>query len=87
MVVLPSLPIIPEAFEKSLKVFKGRVVFRPHSASYTKDFAFPPGLAPSNGTVRERLPMRVTRVETPPNYAGSGVEYTGIQYNISAWEE
>lgn len=87
LVVLPSLPIIPKAFEKSLKVFEGRVVFGPHSGSYTKDFAFPPGLAPSNGTVRERLPIRVTRVETPPNYARSGVEYAEIQYNISAWEE
>lgn len=31
--------------------------------------------------------MRVTRVETPPDYAGSGVTYAGTKYNISSWEE
>ncbi|QDS76178.1 hypothetical protein FKW77_007979 [Venturia effusa] len=87
MVVVPSLPIIPEAFDKSLSAFNGTVVFGPHSASHTKDFAYTPGLAPSNGSIRERLPMRVTRVETPPSYAGSGVEYAGTKYSISGWEE
>lgn len=87
MVVVPSLPIIPDAFNKALADFSGPVVFGPHTGSKTPDFAYSPGLNPSAGTLRDRLPMRVTRVETPPDYAGSGIKYGGANYNISAWEE
>jgi len=87
MIVVPSLPIIPEAFDQALAKFSGPVVFGPHTGSKTPDFAYVPGLNPSAGTVRDRLPMRVTRIETPPNYAGSGVTYAGTKYNISSWEE
>jgi beta-galactosidase GanA len=87
MVVVPSLPIIPEIFDQSLAVFQGSVVLGPHTGSRTPDFAYVPGLNPSAGTIRSRLPMRVTRVETPPTYAGSSVSYSGTTYNISGWEE
>lgn len=87
MVIVPSLPIIPEAFDKSLSTFTGPVVFGPHTGSRTPDFAYVPGLNPSEGTVRSRLPMRVTRVETPPTYANSGVSYMDSKHNISGWEE
>lgn len=87
MVVVPSLPIIPDGFDQALKEFHGPVVFGPHTGSRTPDFAYVPGLNPSEGTVRSRLPMRVTRVETPPEYANSGVSYGGTKYNISGWEE
>ena len=87
MVVVPSLPIIPAAFNQALADFSGPVVFGPHTGSKTPDFAYSPGLNPSAGTVRDRLPMRVTRIETPPTYAGSGISYAGSNYNISAWEE
>lgn len=87
MVVVPSLPIIPDAFDQALSDFSGPVVFGPHTGSRTPDFAYSPGLNPSEGTVRSRLPMRVTRVETPPEYANSGISYAGTKYNISGWEE
>jgi beta-galactosidase len=87
MIVVPSLPIIPDAFNQALADFSGPVVFGPHTGSKTPDFAYSPGLNPSAGTVRDRLPLRVTRVETPPSYAGSGISYAGANYSISAWEE
>lgn len=87
MVVVPSLPIIPTTFNQALANFSGPVVLGPHTGSKTPDFAYSPGLNPSAGTVRDRLPMRVTRVETPPTYAGSGVSYAGSNYSISGWEE
>lgn len=87
MVVVPSLPIIPDSFNNALASFNGSVIFGPHTGSKTPDFAYAPGLNPSAGTVRDRLPMRVTRVETPPDYAGSGVSYAGQTYNISSREE
>lgn len=87
MVVVPSLPIIPDVFDTALAGYSGPVVFGPHTGSKTANFAYAPGLNPSAGTLREKLPMRVTRVETPPDYAGSGVSYGGTTYNISGWEE
>ncbi|GAB1742885.1 hypothetical protein NU219Hw_g8589t1 [Hortaea werneckii] len=87
MVVVPSLPIIPDTFNEALTAFTGPVVFGPHTGDRTPEFAYTPGLAPSEGTVRDRLPMRVTRYETPPSYAKSGVEYNGTKYDISLWEE
>ncbi|KAF2170008.1 glycoside hydrolase family 42 protein [Zasmidium cellare ATCC 36951] len=87
MVVVPSLPIIPDAFNAALANFSGPVVFGPHTADRTPNFAYTPGLTPSAGPIRSRLPLRVTRVETPPSYANSGVSYKGSNYNISAWEE
>ncbi|TIA10398.1 hypothetical protein D6C80_08082 [Aureobasidium pullulans] len=87
MVVVPSLPIIPEAFNTALSSYNGTVVLGPHTGSRTPEFAYPPGLNPSAGTIRDKLPMKVTRVETPPTYANSGVSYAGTTYNISLWEE
>lgn len=87
MVVVPSLPIIPETFDKALSDFSGSVIFGPSTGSRTPNFAYPPGLTPSEGSLRTRLPMRVSRIETPPTYANSGVSYAGTTYNISAREE
>ncbi|PPJ60661.1 hypothetical protein CBER1_03635 [Cercospora berteroae] len=87
-VIVPSLPIVPEAFDKSLATFSGPVVVGPRTGSTTPDFAYVPGLNPAgSSTLRSRLPLRVTRIETPPAYAGSGVSYAGQDYNISFWEE
>ncbi|KAJ6027693.1 uncharacterized protein N7446_003711 [Penicillium canescens] len=87
MVVVPSLPIIPDAFNSALSNYSGPVVFGPNSGSTSADFSYALGLNPSNGTLRERLPMRVTRIETTPSYAGSSVSYAGSTFNISSWEE
>ena len=87
LVVVPSLPIIPKKFDQSLANYSGPVVFGPHTGSKTSTLSYAPGLNPSQGSLRDRLPLRVTRVETPPDYAGSGVSYGGKTYNISGWEE
>ncbi|KAI4741690.1 hypothetical protein E4T50_07908 [Aureobasidium sp. EXF-12298] len=87
MVVVPSLPIIPTTFNKALSSYNGTMIFGPHPGSRTPKFAYPPGLTPSAGTLRDKLPMKVTRVETPPPYANSGVSYANKTYNISLWEE
>ncbi|KAF2635731.1 hypothetical protein P280DRAFT_473641 [Massarina eburnea CBS 473.64] len=87
MVVVPSLPIIPESFDKALAAFNGSAVFGPHTGSKSANFANTPGLNPSAGALRDRLPMRVSRVETPPEYAGSGVKYAGANYSIWGREE
>lgn len=87
LVVVPSLPIIPEAFDASLANYEGPVVFGPHTGSKTAEFANSYGLNPGKGALGDRLPIRVTRVETPPDYAGSGVLYSGTNYSIDGREE
>lgn len=87
MVVVPSMPIVPASFDTLLSAYTGPVVFGPRSAALTANFSYAPGIQPSQGVLRDRLPMRVTRIETPPDYAQSGVSYDGTNYNISYWEE
>lgn len=87
LVVVPSLPIIPAAFGRELANYTGPIVFGPHTGSKTAEFANTPGLNPGQGALGDRLPMRVTRIETPPDYAGSGVFYGGANYSIDGREE
>lgn len=87
MIVVPSLPIIPDTFNTALAAYTGTAVFGPHTGSKTALFATVPGLNPGPGAISDRLPMRVTRVETPPTYAGSGVLYNGLNYTIDGREE
>lgn len=88
MVVVPSMPIIPDQFNTILSSYTdGPVVFGPRSAALTANFSYAPGIQPSQGALRDHLPLRVTRIETPPTYANSGVQYAGSNYSISFWEE
>ncbi|KAL2817902.1 beta-galactosidase-domain-containing protein [Aspergillus cavernicola] len=87
LIVVPSLPIIPRTFNRALADYSGPIVFGPHTGSKTTTFSYATGLNPSKGLLRDHLPMRVTRVETPPSYADSTVVYAGTTFNISGWEE
>jgi beta-galactosidase len=88
LVVVPSMPIVPAAFDAALASYNGTVVVGPHTGSKTRQFATVPGLNPGTGSaLAARLPLRVTRVETPPTYANSGVRYGGTNYSIDGREE
>lgn len=88
LVVVPSMPIIPDAFNAALSSYTdGSVVFGPRSGALAANFSYTPGIQPAAGALRDNLPLRVTRVETPPEYADSGVEYGGTNYSITYWEE
>lgn len=88
LVVVPSMPIIPDTFNAALSSYTdGSVVFGPRSGALAANFSYAPEIQPAAGALRDNLPLRVTRVETPPEYAGSGVEYGGTNYSITYWEE
>ncbi|ROV90681.1 hypothetical protein VPNG_10099 [Cytospora leucostoma] len=88
MVVVPSMPIISDVANNIISSYtEGPVVFGPRSAALTANFSYAPGTQPSQGALRDHLPFRVTRIETPPSYADSGVSYNGSNYSISFWEE
>ena len=75
MVVVPSLPIISESFNTRLASYNGTVIWGPYSGARTSDFRYVPGMAPSAGTLRDRLPFVSTRVETPGPNMNSGIKY------------
>ncbi|PSS05272.1 beta-galactosidase-domain-containing protein [Coniella lustricola] len=88
MLVVPSIPIMPDVLNTALASYTdGPVVFGPRTAALTANYSYAPGIQPAAGAVRDRLPMRVTRIETPPSYANSSISYAGTNYSITAWEE
>lgn len=77
ILVIPSLPIIPESLSNALGNLSSSsssddddsppptVIFGPHTGSRTADFAYVPGLGIDQ--LESILPgLRVTRIETPP---------------------
>ncbi|SAM83076.1 related to beta-galactosidase [Ustilago bromivora] len=87
MVVVPSMPVISKEFVETWSDYKGLTVFGPRSASKVAALSIPDGLPPSNGPVRDVLPMMVTRVETIKEGFGDMISYAGQQYNVSGWVE
>ena len=62
MVVVPCIPIIPDALVDQLTAFTGQVLVGPRSGSKTADFTIPADLPP--GPLQSLLPLTVTRVES-----------------------
>jgi beta-galactosidase len=62
LVVVPSMPIIPDGLVEKLKAFTGQIIIGPRSGSKTADFAIPERLAP--GPLQQLIPLTVTRVES-----------------------
>ncbi|SPO46269.1 related to beta-galactosidase [Moesziomyces antarcticus] len=87
MVAVPSMPILSKEFVETWSNYKGVSVFGPRSASKVAALSIPDGLPPSNGPVRDVLPMKVTRVETIKEGFGDMISYGGQQYNVSGWVE
>lgn len=102
ILVIPSLPIIPESLSNALAKLSSSsddddesppptVILGPHTGSRTADFAYVPGLGIDQ--LESILPgLRVTRIETPPTAtmgkgAGSSVRFKNVEYAIGGWEE
>ncbi|MEM8694771.1 MAG: beta-galactosidase [Pseudomonadota bacterium] len=81
MVVVPSLPIMTEAFVDTLRSADCPVLIGPRTGSKTADFAIPDELPP--GPLQELLPIRVVRVES----LRDGVEESGEGFAITRWLE
>ncbi|MFY7744403.1 MAG: beta-galactosidase [Erythrobacter sp.] len=81
MVVVPTLPIIPEGFAEKLAALDCPVLLGPRSGSKTESFAIPQGLAP--GALRDLLGLTVTRVES----LRGGVEEAAEGFAVTRWRE
>ena len=62
LVVVPCLPVVPDALVASLTDFAGEIVVGPRTGSRTQDFAIPPNLAP--GPLAPLLGLTVTLSES-----------------------
>jgi len=62
LVLVPSLPILPDGFVCKLQQSRARILVGPRSGSKTASFSIPDGLPP--GALRELVPLTVNRVES-----------------------
>ncbi|CAO1628179.1 unnamed protein product [Parajaminaea phylloscopi] len=89
LIVAPSIPLIGSELEKRLENYNGSLIVGPRSASKEDVLSIPEGLPPSAGPLRERIPMKVVRVESLRSDAGDQVTNTldGSVHNVTVWSE
>ena len=81
MVVVPCLPIVPDALAARLIAFSGPVLIGARTGSKTSEFAIPPALPP--GPLQDWLGLKVIRVESLRN----GFAYQGDGFAVRHWIE
>ena len=81
MVLVPTLPIVPEGFAEKLAALDCPVLLGPRSGSKTASFAIPEGLAP--GVLRDLAGLTVTRVES----LRDGVAESAEGFAVTRWRE
>ncbi|MFN3990585.1 MAG: beta-galactosidase [Erythrobacter sp.] len=81
MVLVPSLPIMPEGLAEKLAALACPVLIGPRSGSKTVSFQIPEGLAP--GALRAALPLAVMRVES----LRDGVAEPADGFAVTRWRE
>ncbi|MCI5044699.1 MAG: beta-galactosidase [Aquisalinus sp.] len=62
IVLVPSLPILPDGFVERLKKTKAHIILGPRTGSKTKDVQVPNNLAP--GALQDILPLRIRHSES-----------------------
>lgn len=81
MVVVPTLPIVPEGFAEKLAALDCPVLIGPRSGSKTASFCIPEGLAP--GALRDLTGVTITRVES----LRDGVAEAAEGFAVTRWRE
>ncbi|WP_285711450.1 beta-galactosidase [Erythrobacter oryzae] len=81
MVLVPTLPIVPEGFAEKLAALDCPVLLGPRSGSKTESFCIPEGLAP--GDLKAAIPLTVTRVES----LRDGIAEPADGFAVTRWRE
>ena len=81
MVVIPCLPIVPDALVSALRAFAGPVLIGPRTGSKTESFSIPSNLPP--GVLQDLIPLRITRVES----LRPGLTMVGDGFAVRDWFE
>ncbi|CEH12547.1 beta-galactosidase [Ceraceosorus bombacis] len=87
LVLVPTMPIISSEFDRHLANYNGTAVFGPRTASKTSNVSIPHGLAPSSGALRDRMPLKVVRVESLREGLDDSVSLQGATYAVDTWSE
>ncbi|WDA42792.1 beta-galactosidase [Erythrobacter sp. BLCC-B19] len=81
MVLVPTLPIIPDGFAETLAGLISPVLIGPRSGSKTASFSIPEDLAP--GALKAAIPLAVTRVES----LRDGIAEPAEGFAVTRWRE
>jgi beta-galactosidase len=81
MVVIPTLPILPDGLVDRLAAFNGPILIGPRTGSKTASFSIPSELPP--GALQRLIPIKVTRVES----LREGVFEQGDGFVVKHWLE
>ncbi len=81
LVVIPTLPIVPDGFAEKLAALDCPMLIGPRSGSKTENFCIPDNLAP--GALQELFALKVTRAES----IRDGVSEPGDGFEIARWRE
>ena len=84
-VVVPSLPIVDDAFVAQIAGLGVPVLLGPRTGSKTRDLHIPPGLPP--GPLAAVLPIKVNRVESLRGDVAETVTVGGEPFAFKAWRE
>jgi beta-galactosidase len=85
LVLAPDLLIPTPVFLEKLTQSSAKVLFGPRSGSKTADMHIPANLPP--GPLATLLKMKVTRVESLPDYAPQQVVFGNSSYEAKGWRE
>ncbi|PWN31696.1 uncharacterized protein FA14DRAFT_92243 [Meira miltonrushii] len=72
LVLIPTMVNITTEMNAALAEFKGDVIVGPRTSSKVDPLSIPDGLAPAQGALRDRLPLKVTRSESLHRNGGLG---------------
>lgn len=85
LVVVPTMPIISDAFIKNCEATDATIVFGPRTGSKTDEFQYPRNLGP--GKLQSLLPAKVLSVETLRGDIQEKLYFNGEQFHSNRWRE
>jgi beta-galactosidase len=85
LVVVPSLPIVPDRLLAELKTTAAQIVLAPRCGSKVETVSIPTELPP--GALHELMPIRITRVESLRPNVQDAVRFGDALYTCTRWRE
>ena len=85
LVIVPTMPIVPDAFIENCKNTQAHIVFGPRSGSKTDEFQFAPNLAP--GKLQSLIPTKVLSVDTLRGDITESLSFEGAEKISNRWRE
>jgi beta-galactosidase GanA len=90
LILVPAMVNVTDEFASHLQHVRGDVIFGPRTGSKVDPLSIPDGLPPSSAAIRQRLPMKVTRVESlRAGGLGDQVKVVGVEkaFDVQIWSE